>query len=118
MFVECRNCCMDMEATLTSAFGSVPLRETVLSIGRSPNNGLFINHATVSRHHAEIRPQGQGYVLVDLGSTSGTYVNGERLIPQTPRVLRAGDTLQVGSIPLAYAEKSAGSLTPLDGVAL
>lgn len=107
---------MDMEATLTSIFGSVPLREMVLSIGRSPNNGLFINHATVSRHHAEIRPQGQGYILVDLGSTSGTYVNGERLAPQTPHVLRAGDALQVGSIPLTYEERPARPLSAVEAL--
>lgn len=96
---------MDMEALLTSPLGSVPLRDGVLTIGRSPNNGLFINHATVSRHHAEVRPGGPGYWIVDLGSTSGTFVNGERLVSQTPRLLHAGDALQVGSIPLVYEEQ-------------
>jgi FHA domain/TIR domain len=94
-----------MEATLKSLLGSIPLRNSVLRIGRSPNSGLFINHATVSRHHAEIRPDGSGYSLVDLGSTSGTFVNGERLVPQTPRMLRSGDELQVGSFSLTYEEQ-------------
>lgn len=97
---------MEMEALLKSTFGSVPLKDEILTIGRSPNNGLFINHATVSRHHAEVRPLGQGYWIIDLGSTSGTFVNGERLASQTPRLLRAGDALQVGSVPLAYEERN------------
>lgn len=106
---------MATEAFLMSPLGSIPLRNSVLTIGRSPNNGLFINHATVSRHHAEVRPDGQGYCIVDLGSTSGTFLNGERLASQMPRSLHAGDILQVGSIPLAYQEKR--SAVPLDAMA-
>ncbi|HXR64753.1 MAG TPA: FHA domain-containing protein [Ktedonobacteraceae bacterium] len=94
-----------MEATLTSMLGIVPLRNTVFTIGRSPNNELFINHVTVSRHHAEVRPDGPGFSIIDLGSTSGTFVNGERLVPHMPRQLHPGDAVQVGSFPLLYEEK-------------
>ena len=96
-----------MVATLTSTLGIVPLKDNTFTIGRSPNNGLFINHATISRHHAEVRPYHQGYGILDLGSTSGTFVNGERLVPQTPRLLHSGDAIQVGSFPILYEEKSA-----------
>ncbi|HEY0756531.1 MAG TPA: FHA domain-containing protein [Ktedonobacteraceae bacterium] len=96
-----------MEAVLTSILGSVPLRHNALTIGRSPNNGLFINHATVSRHHAEVRPDERGFYVIDLGSTTGTFVNGERLIPRQPHLLRVDDELRVGNLSLSYKEPHA-----------
>lgn len=106
-----------MEALLTSPLGSIPLKDAVLTIGRSPNNGLFINHATVSRHHAEIRSLGQKHHVVDLGSTSGTFVNGERLAPRMPRLLQADDVLQVGSFQLTYvAQQTVSSLETVTGL--
>lgn len=111
-----------MEALLTSPLGSIPLKDAVLTIGRSPNNGLFINHATVSRHHAEIRSLGQKHHVVDLGSTSGTFVNGERLVPRMPRLLQADDVLQVGSFLLTYMQQqtvsSLQTVTSLPGLDL
>lgn len=95
-----------MEAILTSFLGSIPLRNEVLTIGRAPRNGLFINNATVSRRHAEIHPTTQGYFcIIDLESTSGTFVNGVRLAVLTPYLLRAGDAIQVGNFSLLYEER-------------
>ncbi len=95
-----------MEAILTSFLGSLPLRNEALTIGRAPRNGLFINNATVSRRHAEIHPTAQGYYcIVDLESTSGTFVNGVRLNALTPYLLRAGDAIQVGDFSLLYEER-------------
>jgi ABC-type multidrug transport system ATPase subunit len=68
---------------------------TVLTIGRDPQNDVVISHPTVSRHHARVERKGGSFVLTDLGSTNGTYVNGKLIT--TPFVLRTGDTIRIGS---------------------
>jgi predicted component of type VI protein secretion system len=55
---------------------------------------VLINDAEVSRRHARISIQAGNYVIEDLGSTNGTFVNGQRLAG--PRVLRVGDTVMFG----------------------
>ena len=51
---------------------------TLFTIGRSPDSDLPLADLTVSWHHAELRRGGEGWMLVDLGSTNGTRVNGWR----------------------------------------
>ena len=63
-------------------------------IGRSPDADVVLSSTDVSRRHAEIVPDEAGWVLVDLGSTNGTLVNGRKLSGPAP--LRKGDRLQVG----------------------
>ncbi|MCB0016050.1 MAG: FHA domain-containing protein, partial [Anaerolineales bacterium] len=71
------------------------------TIGRSANNGIVINDAEISRRHAQITPQGDGYVLEDLGSTNGTFVNGIRL--NHPMALKHGDSVEFGdTVRLRY----------------
>ena len=65
-----------------------------LTIGRDSTNEIVINDAEVSRHHARLTFQGGKYVLEDLGSTNGTFVNGQRL--SGPRVLKAGEVVSFG----------------------
>ncbi|MEN9217084.1 MAG: FHA domain-containing protein, partial [Gloeomargarita sp. HHBFW_bins_162] len=67
----------------------------VLTIGRDPHNDLVINHPTVSRCHARVERKDGSFVLTDLGSTNGTYVNGKQIT--TPFTLRTGDTIRIGS---------------------
>src|SRR5689334_24495523 len=71
-----------------------PLEGDQLTIGRDSNNGVAINDAEVSRKHSRLTFQGGKYVLEDLGSTNGTFVNGQRLAG--PRVLKAGEVVQFG----------------------
>ena len=52
----------------------------------------------VSRRHAVIRRGEDTLTLVDLGSTNGTHLNGQRLIPHQPRVLRDGDEVRLGKL--------------------
>jgi hypothetical protein len=52
----------------------------------------------VSRRHATIRRGEDTLTLVDLGSTNGTHLNGQRLIPNQPRVLRDGDEIRLGKL--------------------
>ncbi|HEY5729951.1 MAG TPA: FHA domain-containing protein [Anaerolineales bacterium] len=65
-----------------------------LNIGRDSTNEITINDAEISRRHARLTYQGGKYVLEDLGSTNGTFVNGQRLAG--PRVLKAGEVVSFG----------------------
>ncbi|HAV78546.1 MAG TPA: hypothetical protein DCX53_14455 [Anaerolineae bacterium] len=65
-----------------------------LNIGRDSTNEVSINDAEISRRHARLTFQGGKYVLEDLGSTNGTFVNGQRLAG--PRVLKAGEVVSFG----------------------
>ena len=75
------------------------LREQATTIGRLPECDITLVDPNVSRNHAEIRPQGDGFVVVDLGSTNGTRVNG---IAVREHVLSDGDTLAFGSTLLRF----------------
>ncbi len=72
----------------------VPLGDYVVSVGRHPECTIVLGDPNVSRHHAEIRPQGDRFVLVDLASTNGTRVNGTRI---TEQELVDGDELRFGN---------------------
>lgn len=71
----------------------------VLTIGRSPDAGLVIQSNRVSRFHAEIRFEAGVPVLVDRGSSNGSFVNGERV---TSRPLRSGDEIEIGPFFCTY----------------
>ncbi len=70
-------------------------------IGREVTNDVVINEAEVSRKHARLVMQAGGYLLEDLGSTNGTFVNGQRLMG--PHVLRPGELVMLGeTVSLAF----------------
>jgi hypothetical protein len=75
------------------------LEELIIAIGRHPDSNIVLADPNVSRHHAEIRPEGDGFVVVDLGSTNGTKVNGVRVERQ---VLRDGDELSFGNTRMRF----------------
>ena len=77
----------------------VPLGESVLTIGRLPESNIVLADPNVSRSHAEIRPRGVGYVVVDLGSTNGTRVNGVRISEQD---LVDGDEIAFGNTRMRF----------------
>ena len=78
-----------------------PLDGDQLTIGRDSSNGVAINDAEISRKHARLTFQGGKYVIEDLGSTNGTFVNGQRL--SGPFVLKSGDVVSFGEqIVLMY----------------
>ncbi|HYN88848.1 MAG TPA: FHA domain-containing protein, partial [Ardenticatenaceae bacterium] len=55
------------------------VRDDLTAIGRWPDNDVVLPDRTVSRHHAQIRKVGTQFLLEDLESTNGTFVNGERI---------------------------------------
>ena len=68
-------------------------------IGRSSDQ-IHLSDHTASRRHAEIRPDNGSWLLVDLNSSNGTYLNGQRVV--SPTVLRHGDQIKVGSTLLVF----------------
>jgi hypothetical protein len=93
-----------MEATLKGPFGQTNLEPTPYpyAIGRAPDNQVVVNDPKVSSHHAHIRPEGEGYEIVDLGSSNGTFVNEQQLVPNMPRPLQTGDQVRIGDTKFVY----------------
>jgi predicted component of type VI protein secretion system len=78
-----------------------PLEAPEIIIGRDASNGVAINDAEVSRKHAKLNLHGSAYVIQDLGSTNGTFINGQRITGS--QVLNPGDTVSFGeNIVLMY----------------
>lgn len=78
--------------------GSGPPREIAVAeedflIGRAPDCNLRLAAAAVSRHHCLLRVTDDEVTLVDLGSSNGTYLNGQRVRSQA--ALRTGDEIQI-----------------------
>ena len=78
---------------------SFTLDDERISIGRTPDAGVFLDDVTVSRRHAEFRREGVGFRVVDVGSLNGTYVNRHRI---DDVVLANSDEVQVGKYRLLY----------------
>jgi hypothetical protein len=80
--------------------GSKFLLEPELTrVGRHPESDIFLDDITVSRRHAELQREGGGYLLRDVGSLNGTYLNRERI--DSAR-LTNGDEVQIGKFKLIY----------------
>jgi limonene-1,2-epoxide hydrolase len=101
-----------MKAVLNGPQGKTALESTVLTIGSSPDNSLVIDNLKVSAHHAEIRPEEQGFSITDLGSIHGTYVNGERLDFNTPHMLNQGNSIAIGDMVFTYDVEDAAQIEP------
>lgn len=91
-----------MEAALNGPTGRITLGPAPLTIGRMPGSQLLLTDPQASGHHAEIRQEDQGYSLIDLGSTNGTFVNEQQLVPRTPRRLVSGDQVRIGGTVFTY----------------
>jgi hypothetical protein len=69
-------------------------------IGRSPDSDIVIAANEVSRHHAQIAPDRDGWTLLDLGSTNGVRLNGHQV--GVPTRLQDGDVIELGSVELIF----------------
>jgi hypothetical protein len=78
----------------------IPLSSAAIVIGRLPDCTITVQDANVSRRHAEVRPAGTRYAVIDLGSTNGTKVNAIRI--QGEQYLNDGDIVSVGNTHLRF----------------
>jgi hypothetical protein len=76
-----------------------PLAASVVTIGRGSDAGIRIDDPGISRHHAEIRHSESGFSIIDLASTNGTLVAGERI---GERALADGDEIRMGSTLMVF----------------
>src|SRR5258707_1103129 len=77
----------------------LPLEADVLNIGRGPDNHIVVNDRRVSRRHAVLKREGTNYVLEDLGTPNGTFVNDQRIQRQ---VLASSDVIRLGNTMFTY----------------
>ena len=78
----------------------------LVTAGRHPESDIFLDDVTVSRRHAQFVRAGSGYLVKDVGSLNGTYVNRQRI---DEAVLAGGDEVQIGKYRLAYLSGPAGA---------
>jgi hypothetical protein len=81
-----------------------PLTEPVINIGRDPANHLQLEDTRISRLHAQIRFIQERFIIFDLDSKGGTFVNG---VPVTSQQLKPGDVIQLAGVPLVYGQEAA-----------
>lgn len=79
----------------------LPLTETVVNIGRRLENSIVLDDPRISRTHSQLRAIKGRYVIFDLNSTGGTFVNGQR-IQQT--VLYPGDVVSLAGVTLVFGQ--------------
>jgi len=81
----------------------IPLTRPLVRIGRRLDNNLVLDDPRVSRSHAELRAINGRYVLFDLDSTGGTFVNGLKI---TQSVVYPGDVISLAGVNLVYGQKN------------
>jgi pSer/pThr/pTyr-binding forkhead associated (FHA) protein len=75
------------------------LNTSLTTIGRAPENDIFLDDVTVSRKHAEISKGNSGYQVKDMGSLNGTYVNGKVEVESN---LNDGMELNIGKFKMHF----------------
>ncbi len=78
---------------------SFVLESDVVTVGRSDDSSVVLDDVTVSRHHAQVERTDRGWVLRDIGSLNGTYVNHERI---DVVLLAGGDEVQIGKYRFVF----------------
>jgi transcriptional regulator with GAF, ATPase, and Fis domain len=85
---------------------SFPITDTTLKIGKSPDNDVVIDSPTVSRNHLVIRRQGDRFLVEDLQSTNGSFIDGAQI---REAYLKPGQLLELGDVQLRFQS----TLTPV-----
>jgi two-component system cell cycle response regulator len=78
------------------------LKGKLISLGRDPDNDIYIDEETVSRKHAKIEKKGGKTTVIDLESTNGTYLNDRRVEPLVEFSLNDGDRIKIGRTIFKY----------------
>lgn len=82
----------------------IPIDKTPLTIGRKPDNDIVIDNMAVSGHHAKINLQGSNYVVEDLQSTNGTFLNDKKIINSS---IKHNDAIVIGQHSLVFINPDA-----------
>jgi VWFA-related protein len=72
------------------------------NVGRAQDNQIVLDHPTVSRHHAWVKAEGEEFLVFDIGSANGTFVNDERV--EQPRLLQHGDVVRFGEEAFVFTK--------------
>src|SRR5262249_22857431 len=97
----------------------IPITQPEFLVGRGPDCDLRLPVTAISRHHCILRTgPGDEVTVFDLGSSNGTYVNGERVRSQT--ALRSGDEIKIGpcTFLVHFGDRSLPSETGIDPLAI
>lgn len=92
----------ESEKVLINLEETVPMNKPILNIGRRSSNDIVINDLRVSREHAQIRKTRNGYMLFDVGSSGGTFLNGVRI---TSTVLKSGDVISLAGYTMIFTHE-------------
>ncbi len=94
----------------TIRMGTTTLAQPTVLIGRDSQSDVPLTAPVVSWHHARIEQTPQGHIIIDLGSTNGTFINGQRIQGRQP--LKKGDVVRIGPFKLVY--EATGALVHYD----
>ena len=103
-----------MQGALLGPFGRYELGKDVVTLGRLPANTIVIDDGKTSGRHAEVWPEGAGYMLADVGSTNGTALNGQPLRVHQPQPLRDGDVITIGLTRVTVALAGTSGSAPTE----
>jgi hypothetical protein len=87
----------------------IPLDKSVINIGRRLTNNIVIDDPRISRSHAQLRVINGHYVVFDLESSGGTFVNGQRI---SKSVLNPGDVISLAGVRLIYGQDPKSGQAP------
>ena len=93
----------------SSLAATIELTESLITIGRTPDNSICIQDTNVSRRHGILVRDGDSYQLHDFKSANGTFVNGEQIMAAK---LKDGASIRFGSVELRY-ESGLAKAAPL-----
>jgi FHA domain-containing protein len=88
----------------------IALTRPQITIGRAPDNDLVLNSSEISGHHARIIQDGQSWVIEDLQSTNGTFLEGWKMVQHK---FKHGDTTLIGKYVLLYQDQAMPDAGPL-----
>lgn len=87
---------INVEGESSIPIGAVYPLHPVTNIGRMSDNDIILDSKYVSSYHARVYLKNNSFVVKDMGSTNGTYLNGSRI--DRPAAIKANDTLDIGGI--------------------
>ena len=102
-----------MKASVVGLHGTLsgqrfPVGDVAVAFGRGEDCDIVIADPAVSRHHAELRQEADGFVLTDRGSSNGTRVNGVKI---TTQHLRPGDEITIATQRFTFEGIDAAAVT-------